>query len=60
MIAQAVQRIVHVSRTTEGRCVTEVLGVTGLSGEGYGFTRLALSKRGDPGLPARRRRPVEP
>ncbi len=41
MIAQAVERIVHVSRTTEGRCVTEVPGVTGPSEEGNGFTRLA-------------------
>lgn len=41
MIAGAVQRIVHISRTREGRRVEGVMAVEGLEGDRYRLTRLA-------------------
>lgn len=40
-IAQAVDRIVHIRRTAQGRRVDGVFAVEGLTGEGYSLRRLA-------------------
>lgn len=41
MIAQAVERIVHIARTPEGRRVESVMAMVGLNGERYRLARLA-------------------
>ena len=41
MIVEAVQRIVHVSRTPDGRRVDGVFGIEGLHGDTYALSRLA-------------------
>lgn len=41
MIGDAVERVVHIRRTPEGRCVEAVIAVNGFDGDGYRIERLA-------------------
>lgn len=41
MIGDAVDRVVHIRRTPEGRCVEAVIAVNGLGADGYRIERLA-------------------
>lgn len=41
MIGDAVDRVVHIRRTPEGRCVEAVIAVNGFDGDGYRIERLA-------------------
>lgn len=41
LIGDAVDRVVHIRRTPEGRCVESVIAVNGFDGDGYRIERLA-------------------
>ena len=41
MIGDAVDRVVHIRRTPQGRCVEAVIAVNGFGADGYQVERLA-------------------